>query len=135
MKQFSKLLASLALLTLLLAFVGCSNSSSSDNNSGDSTDTNETITFAGTYAGAITGNNTTLYITVIATETNYTTKMWTSSAKSGDPNQTVTGTYTVTGNTINCTGNDHTMTGTTTDDGATWSISVSTGFTGTITKQ
>ena len=32
MKHFSKLLASLALLTLLLAFVGCSNSSSSDDN-------------------------------------------------------------------------------------------------------
>ena len=143
MKQFTKLLASLALLIFMVAFIGCDNPSSSDNNTDNNTDTKTEeqsgiVSFAGIYEGSITGNGTTLYVTVVATANSYTTKMWATSEKNGVPDQTVTGTYTVTGNTINCTGSDHTMTETTSDSGTTWSIIVSPGedkeFTGTITK-
>ena len=70
MKHLSKLLASLALLTMLAAFVGCSNPNSSDNSGSSSnsdattTDTPVVASLSGTYRGALSGNTATCTVTV-----------------------------------------------------------------------
>ena len=63
MKNFTKLLASLAFLIFMVAFIGCGNPSSSDNggSSSDAGTTND-ASLTGTYRGSLTGNDETIYM-------------------------------------------------------------------------
>lgn len=102
-----------------------------------------TASFSGTYAGSISGtargSSVTFYCTCVGTANSYTMKGWKNSAKTGEPNLNSTGTFTISGNTLSGKGSDHTLSGTSTDGGATWSFTVTVPgvgtFTGTFSKQ
>lgn len=131
MKKIFRLSIFLLTVLMIFSFAACSD--------GDDGSSSTDLDFAVTYEGSISNSDTTAYITVIVDSSSYTTQMWwTDSTKSGDPDLTVTGTYTISGNAIFCKGDDHTMTGVTTDGGSTWSITINAsgaGFSGTITKK
>ena len=136
MKKLLQILTSLLVLFLVTAFIGCKDPNTSNND-----DTPPNI-FAGTYTGSIyttSYGGQTKYITVVATSSSYTIDEWGNENKLGNPDTTSTGTYTVSENTISGSGEYHTMTGTTSDNGATWSLTIETTdpvtLTGTITKQ
>ena len=81
----------------------------------------------------------TFYCTCVGTGNSYTMKGWKSAAKTGEPNLNSSGTFTISGNTFSGSGTDHSISGTTTDGGATWSFTVIVPdvgtFTGTVSKQ
>ena len=107
--------------------------------SGESTNT-ETID--GTYEGAITNQQGTLYSTITITGTSYSVKMWMNPAKTGNPIQTSSGTVittqkTVKGMMFGGTGTDHTFTAQPNgNNGWTVTIILNSGssYSGTITK-
>ena len=162
MKKLLQLFALLMVMRIAFVVAGCSNgnSNSTDDNtttqeasSSDDSSSTTTVTdiFTGTFTGSIVvqsenpwASSQTLYITVTAASNSYNVKAWTNEEKTGASLYTYTGTYTITGNTVSGSGsgsevNEHTMAGTTTDNGTTWSLSLelSSGetATGTITKQ
>lgn len=147
MKKTLKIVLALAAMSLAFAFTACNNSS--DNSAALlalASATNAaapTASFSGTYAGSITGtakgSSVTFYCTCVGTGNSYTMKGWKSAAKTGEPNLNSSGTFTISGNTFSGKGSDHTLSGTSTDGGATWSFTaIVTGvgtFTGTFSKQ
>lgn len=148
MKKTLKIVLALAAMSLAFAFTACNNSS--DNSAALmalASATNaaaSTTSFSGTYTGSIslsdaTKGSMTLYCTVVGTGNNYTVKAWKNQAKTGEANINSPGTFTISGNTFSGKGSDHSISGTTTDGGATWSFTVTVPdvgtFTGTVSKQ
>lgn len=147
MKKTLKIVLALAAMSLAFAFTACNNSS--DNSAALmalASATNaaaSTTSFAGTYTGSISGeakgSSVTFYCAIVATTNSYTLQGWRTQAKTGEPNLNSSGTFTISGNTLSGSGSDHTLSGTSTDGGATWSFTATvpgTGtFTGTFSKQ
>ena len=102
-----------------------------------------TATFSGTYKGTVSNSMYgTLNVTLTASDGSYTVLV----SKGNSSTETKTGTYTVTGNNLSGgKANDHRLTGTTSDGGNTWSITLvhnlggnftaTSTLTGTLTKQ
>ncbi|MCR5045142.1 MAG: hypothetical protein K6A42_01025 [Treponema sp.] len=144
MKKTLKIVLALAAMSLAFAFSACKNTSddsaallalASATNAAAST-----TTYTGSISGIVdNGASRTFYCTFVATTNSYTLKGWINSAKTGEPNINSTGTFTISGNTLSGIGSDHTLSGTSTDGGATWSFTAivpGTGtFTGTFSKQ
>ena len=135
MKKTLKIVLALAAMSLAFVFAACNNNSS---------DSSNPASFSGTYTGSIslsdaTKGSMTLYCTVVGTGNNYTVKAWKNQAKTGEANINSPGTFTISGNTFSGKGSDHSISGTTTDGGATWSFTVTVPdvgtFTGTVSKQ
>lgn len=140
MKKTLKIVLALAAMSLAFAFTACNNSS---DNSAALMALASTTSFAGTYTGSISGeakgSSVTFYCAIVATTNSYTLQGWRTQAKTGEPNLNSSGTFTISGNTLSGSGSDHTLSGTSTDGGATWSFTAivpGTGtFTGTFSKQ
>ena len=135
MKNFTKLLASLAFLIFMVAFIGCGNPSSSDNGGSSSVVTSLT----GTYRGSLTGNDLTIYMRVTFNSNGtfvtqgYTDNTVTTTTVVGS----ATGVYTLSGNTATFTvavGSENFVINATTSDN--WVTYVCSGlYEGTMTKE
>ena len=142
MKKTLKIVLALAAMSLAFVFAACNNNSSDSSNQ-STPPAASTASFSGTYTGSISGetkgSSLTLYCTVVGTGNNYTVKAWKNQAKTGEANIDSPGTFTISGNTFSGSGTDHSISGTTTDGGATWSFTVTVPdvgtFTGTVSKQ
>ncbi|MBR5965693.1 MAG: hypothetical protein IK015_06220 [Treponema sp.] len=142
MKKTLKIVLALAAMSLAFVFAACNNNSSDSSNQ-STPPAASTASFSGTYTGSISGeasgSSVTFYCTCVGTANSYTMKGWKNSAKTGEANINSSGTFTISGNTFSGSGTDHSISGTTTDGGATWSLTVTvpgTGtFTGTFSKQ
>lgn len=140
MKKTLKIVLALAAMSLAFVFAACNNNSSDSSNQ-STPPAASTASFSGTYTGSISlsGGSMTLYCTVVGTGNNYTFKAWKNQAKTGEANINSSGTFTISGNTSSGKGSDHTLSGTSTDGGATWSFTVIVPdvgtFTGTVSKQ
>lgn len=140
MKNFTKLLASLAFLIFMVAFIGCGNPSSSDNggSSSDAGTTND-ASLTGTYRGSLTGNDVTIYMRMTFNSNGtfvtqgYTDNTFTTTTGVGS----ATGVYTLSGNTATFTvavGSENFVINATTSDN--WVTYVCSGrFEGTMTKE
>ena len=140
MKQFTKLLASLALLIFMVAFIGCGNPSSSDNggSSSDAGTTND-ASLTGTYRGSLTGNSETVHMRMTFNN-NFT---FVTQGYTDDTFEITTGVgsasgvYTLSENTATCTvtvGNQNFVIYATTSDN--WATLVCSGlYEGTMTKE
>ena len=135
MKNFTKLLASLAFLIFMVAFIGCGNPSSSDNGGSSSVVTSLT----GTYRGSLTGNDVTIYMRMTFNSNGtfvtqgYTDNTFTTTTGVGS----ATGVYTLSGNTATFTvavGSENFVINATTSDN--WVTYVCSGlYEGTMTKE
>ena len=135
MKNFTKLLASLAFLIFMVTFIGCGNPSSSDNGGGSSVVTSLT----GTYRGSLTGNDVTIYMRMTFNSNGtfvtqgYTDNTFTTTTGVGS----ATGVYTLSGNTATFTvavGSENFVINATTSDN--WVTYVCSGlYEGTMTKE
>ena len=135
MKNFTKLLASLAFLIFMVAFIGCGNPSSSDNGGSSSVVTSLT----GTYRGSLTGNDLTIYMRMTFNSNGtfvtqgYTDNTFTTTTVVGS----ATGVYTLSGNTATFTvavGSENFVINATTSDN--WVTYVCSGlYEGTMTKE
>ena len=135
MKNFTKLLASLAFLIFMVAFIGCGNPSSSDNGGSSSVVTSLT----GTYRGSLTGNDLTIYMRMTFNSNGtfvtqgYTDNTFTTTTGVGS----ATGVYTLSGNTATFTvavGSENFVINATTSDN--WVTYVCSGlYEGTMTKE
>ena len=143
MKKTLKIVLALAAMSLAFVFAACNNNSSDSSNQ-STPPAASTASFSGTYTGSIslsgaTKGSMTLYCTVVGTGNNSTVKAWKNQAKTGEANINSPGTFTISGNTFSGSGTDHSISGTTTDGGATWSFTVIVPdvgtFTGTVSKQ
>ncbi len=131
MKNFTKLLASLAFLIFMVAFIGCGNPSSSDNGGSAS--------LTGTYRGSLTGNDLTIYMRMTFNSNGtfvtqgYTDNTFTTTTVVGS----ATGVYTLSGNTATFTvavGSENFVINATTSDN--WVTYVCSGlYEGTMTKE
>lgn len=140
MKHFTKLLASLALLIFMVAFIGCGNPSSSDNggSSSDAGTTND-ASLTGTYRGSLTGSGQTIHMRMTFNSNftfvtqGYTDNTFTTTTGVGS----ASGVYTLSGNTATYTvtvGNQNFVIYATTSDN--WASVICSGlYEGTMTKE
>ena len=125
-----------------------SSGTGTDTGTGTGTDTSQsggstnTETIDGTYEGTITGAGNSLYASVEISGKTYSVKMWTSSAKTGNPFQTSSGTISTTQKTVKGmmfggTGTDHTFTAQPNGNNG-WTVTIilfsGSSYSGTMTK-
>ena len=140
MKHFTKLLASLAFLIFMVAFIGCGDpNGGSSSDAGTTNDAPVVTSLTGTYRGSLTGNGETVHMRMTFNSNGtfvtqgYTNSTFTTTSMVG----TASGIYTLTGNTATCTvtvGNQNFVIYATTSDN--WETYVCSGlYAGTMTKE